>query len=114
MLAIGTRTNAWSGLASKRPLFVVAWASRSSAELAGYENRRYEIIFQKNFSQLRPNTSFGKWFHIFGIHSQLTLRLSGSPELLNKEARSWRVRSKRLLDCGLITEGAFCFSHTTE
>ena len=33
--------------------------------------------------------------------SHRTLRLSGSPKLLNKEARSWRVRSKRLLDAVL-------------
>jgi len=28
-----------------------------------------------------------------------TLRLSGSPTQLNKEAPSWRVRSKRLFGC---------------
>ena len=31
--------------------------------------------------------------------SRATLLLSGSPTQLNKEARSWRVRSKLLLDC---------------
>jgi hypothetical protein len=30
--------------------------------------------------------------------SRRTLRLSGSPTQLTKEARSWRVRSKRLLN----------------
>jgi len=34
--------------------------------------------------------------------SNPTLRLSGSPTQLNKEARPWRVRSKRLLDASSI------------
>jgi hypothetical protein len=33
-------------------------------------------------------------------HRRITLGLSGSPTQLNKEARSWRVRSKRLLCVG--------------
>jgi len=33
-----------------------------------------------------------------------TLRLSRSPELLNKEAHAWRVRSKRLLDGGAFRQ----------
>src|SRR6266496_3306443 len=37
------------------------------------------------------------------LRKHITLRLSGSTQL-NKEVRSWRVRSKRLFGCGIISQ----------
>src|SRR5262245_28634378 len=47
------------------------------------------------------------------VMSGPTLRLSGSPTQLNKEARSWRVRSKRVLDLAVRKQSRFTFLYKT-
>ena len=64
-------------------------------------NRVCPYAIDVQVKHINVNNLRSRWdFILFRTQERLTLRLSASPTQLNKEDRSWRVRSKRLLAGG--------------